>query len=133
MSNTEPSTPVQVVPITDLTVREYRGLKTAALTTTQGAVLAQIDTQAGESPEHLQFRLLKEALNHRQDGAPALGVWHRGIVTTAASGALQDHALPNFPQPGEALEMVRGQLTLNGEPLSACPRTREQLQAGATT
>lgn len=131
MTSTE-SIKVRVLPLRQLTVQEYRSLKSASLVTRAGAVLAQTDLRTHESAEHLQFRLLKDALTHRHTldgGVRTVGVWHRGTLTVGMDDTLADYAVPTEPAPRTDLVVTGGQLLQDGFPLPRRVVSMEDLLA----
>lgn len=115
------STPTEVtpVPLEDLRVQIYKSLRTAALTKNTGEVLAQCTLIPNEPAEHLQYRLLSDALAQRSttaEGERALGIVHRGKLTVEASDARLDYELPGEVTEG-SLQLVGDQVLHDGDPL----------------
>lgn len=113
---TTTATPVRTVPLSSLSVRVYASMRNAALVTDAGEILAQAETSPGESPAHLQFRLVEAALATPGTDGRTLAISHGGALTLNLRGALVDYVDPGNG-PGE-LTVEDGELTRAGQRLA---------------
>lgn len=126
------STPTEVdpVPLGDLRVQIYKSLRTAALIRSTGEVLSQCSLSSDEPAEHLQYRLLRDALTQRSKtskGERALGIVHRDKLTIGTADAVIDFSLD--------AAATEGPLLLDGEALvhNGMPVPRAETPATALT
>lgn len=124
---------VTLVHLDQLRVQLYKTLQSATLVTDDEAVLAQVGLTPAESPEHLQFRLLRAALGQHypaEGGSRVLALAHRGMLTLDINGALVDFDAPDLTRNSD-LYKRGGHIICNGSTLERHTAAAGDARAGA--
>lgn len=93
---------IEVIHTDALKVKEYKTLKSAALVTQEGRVLAQLSTDSAETLAYQQFKLLRAAmldsLNSTTEQA-AVAFWnpHKKQLFTASKDTIVSYTLDASP------------------------------------